>query len=322
MTATETETTEQRAPDARTDERPLPPIADPLPAREPRMLDVRDFLTRAQQLTPEARAAIKRALDNPDAVDAEIDALDARAMASRDAEARAKRWEQYTRMRDAQRTDFADSSYARLYKQQRPEIVAHWWERGELGDADEDGADEQKYATLLLAGPSGHGKTDAGHAITNEVAAADRDARIGTPPVVVRVWSVVDLLRMLAPPDAHVRYDEVRSAARDRALHEAKTCDLLLLDDLGKERESEWVRAVLFEILDARASNKARGRRTVITLNYDENDPTRAQEGTGDLGAFLSKRYGSAVFSRIKDAAIPVKIQGKELRQMGSWNPI
>lgn len=98
---------------------------------------------------------------------------------------------------------------------------------------------------LLLVGDYGTGKTHLAFGILNALLNQGVSGLAATVP---------DMLDELRPG----RDDENE---RMRAL---KTIDLLILDDLGAERDTEWVRERLFAIFNARSANLLP---TVITSN-------------------------------------------------------
>ena len=76
--------------------------------------------------------------------------------------------------------------------------------------------------------------------------------------------------------------------------------DLLILDDLGQEKASEWVTEFIYAIFEARTGEGAGGKRTIITTNL--------------ASALISQRYGSAVLDRIEHNAAIAKFEGKSKR--------
>lgn len=73
--------------------------------------------------------------------------------------------------------------------------------------------------------------------------------------------------------------------------------DLLLIDDLGKEKASEWVREVLFRVIDARHLT----RTTIITSNF-------TAEG-------LISHVGESIVSRIYGAFLQIEFKGPDYRR-------
>lgn len=78
----------------------------------------------------------------------------------------------------------------------------------------------------------------------------------------------------------------------------ARTVDVLILDDIGQEKASQWVREKLYSIINYRWSN---GKMTVFTSNYQMQN--------------LIETVSNAVYSRIKGESIEVIItEGKDKR--------
>lgn len=96
---------------------------------------------------------------------------------------------------------------------------------------------------LILAGPVGTGKTHAAYAIGNEA------VRRG---IFTEAWTLHDLMGALRP-----------DGERD-ALQFARTADLLILDDLGVGKVSDWAQEAFTSLLDARLRSELR---TVFTTN-------------------------------------------------------
>jgi DNA replication protein DnaC len=97
--------------------------------------------------------------------------------------------------------------------------------------------------TLVLAGPVGTGKTHAAYAVGH--AAVRRG-------LWVEAWTLSDLLEALRPEGDKSALEAVRS------------CDLLLLDDLGATKVSEWAVETMTSLLDHRLREQ---RRQVVTTN-------------------------------------------------------
>ena len=103
---------------------------------------------------------------------------------------------------------------------------------------------------LLFVGPPGTGKSHLAYGILNVLLAK------GVPGVCGSVPELMDLLR----PQAG-RGEEVRER-----LELLKTLELVVLDDLGAEKNSEWVTERLYVIINARYNEMLP---TIITSNLE-----------------------------------------------------
>jgi len=134
---------------------------------------------------------------------------------------------------------------------------------------------------LAFVGDYGVGKTHLAAAISNYL--------IDNCGVTVCFGTQVELL------------DKIRgemSFNRDETKHKMKTLDLLVLDDFGKEKPSEWTDQILFEVINARYERKLP---IIITTNMS------AQQ--------LIDKYGNAVMSRLTECCRWVNVQGSNRRE-------
>jgi DNA replication protein DnaC len=121
----------------------------------------------------------------------------------------------------------------------------------------------QKYAEkpqgwLVLQGGFASGKTHLAAAIANYRSAE------GIPPLFIMVPDLMDHLRSTFSPNSTVSYD--------RRFDEIKTSPLLVLDDLGTESLTPWVKEKLYQLFNYRYNA---GLPTVITTTdkLSEIDP-------------------------------------------------
>jgi len=105
---------------------------------------------------------------------------------------------------------------------------------------------------LVLAGNIGCGKTHLCYAVANRMTAEG---------VVVRFWNVAYLLDVIRST-----YDQGKADSNPRESVEdmVYTPTVLILDDLGAEKPSDWVAEKLFEVIDRRYSE---GKGLMVTTN-------------------------------------------------------
>lgn len=110
---------------------------------------------------------------------------------------------------------------------------------------------------LVLTGPYGCGKTHLAAAIGNY------RVEKGQPPIFVTSIELLDHLRATFNPESKVRFD--------RQFKEFQTSTFLILDDLGTESMTPWVKERLYQLFNARYNSKLP---TVITTSksVDEID--------------------------------------------------
>lgn len=140
---------------------------------------------------------------------------------------------------------------------------------------------------ILLAGPCGVGKSHLAAAIMNHEAEKNREFAFCTTP---------ELL------------DDIKRAYNSREetsdlLELVKNIDLLLLDDLGAEKTTEWVAERFFVIINARLTRK---KATIITTNYIKPSDLIEKLGGGVAG--------QRIVSRIREMCDWVKMEGIDWR--------
>jgi DNA replication protein DnaC len=123
--------------------------------------------------------------------------------------------------------------------------------------AAENFADRPK-GWLVFTGTYGSGKTHLAASIAN------KQASIGKPPLFVVVPDLLDHLRATFNPSSQVPYD--------RRFDEVRTAPLLILDDLGTQSMTPWVKEKLYQLFNYRYSGQLP---TVITTSdeLDDMDP-------------------------------------------------
>lgn len=77
-------------------------------------------------------------------------------------------------------------------------------------------------------------------------------------------------------------------------IREYEQCDVLVLDDLGAEKATDWVREMLFLIIDSRYTS---GRTTIITSNLSPRQ----------LGETLSERIADRIVEMCRGAIVEIK---------------
>jgi len=143
---------------------------------------------------------------------------------------------------------------------------------------------------LILVGPVGTGKTYA-------AVAAAREYEV---PLFVPVVELLDALRPGGVPTQFDRGGTVHSKGDVRAIHFGVTLNrgLVILDDLGAERPTDWTAERLYALVNRRWMDH---QPTIVTTNAD---PSK-----------LAEAFGARVFSRLADGATVVRCGGEDRRR-------
>jgi DNA replication protein DnaC len=148
---------------------------------------------------------------------------------------------------------------------------------------------------LCLIGPPGIGKTHIAVAVLKDV--------IRSKHVRGLFYDVRDLLRVIRST-----YNPVVRTAEMDILRPVMDADLLVLDDLGAEKPSEWVEETMNLIVNTRYNER---RPTIFTTNY-ENLPDEADLDT------LKVRVGFRLHSRLHEMCDFLEYDGGDYRMMPS----
>jgi DNA replication protein DnaC len=153
---------------------------------------------------------------------------------------------------------------------------------------------------LLFCGDNGVGKTHLAVAVLRELVAS-KGAR-------GQFWDFHELIREIKSS-----YDPETKTTELQVLEPVVETDVLVLDDLGAWKMTDWMNDTLFYILNSRYMAK---RCTIITTNYQ--DVTREEALAADAlrrREFLVERIGQRLRSRLMEMCTVVKIQGSDHRQ-------
>jgi DNA replication protein DnaC len=98
--------------------------------------------------------------------------------------------------------------------------------------------------------------------------------------------------------------DQVKKTAAD-AWERAKTAELLVLDDIGAERPTEWAQDQIQGLVDYRYMHE-------LPILMATNIPPRAWDDT----------FGPRTASRMRGMTLPFELGGKDLRTELGYDPV
>ena len=155
---------------------------------------------------------------------------------------------------------------------------------------------------LLMTGQWGTGKSHLAAAVLRE--SYDKGKR-----VYFRNWS--DYLQRLQRSWQH-QGDKEHEQEED-IIDELRQGDIIVIDDLDKRNPTEWVRSVLYPVINHRVNM---GMATIITLNYGPEDSDPQAPGR----PILERYFGVAVLDRIIGAAYDhIDFDGPSYRSGQTW---
>lgn len=152
--------------------------------------------------------------------------------------------------------------------------VAHWNQM------------RQENVGLLFWGPPGNGKTFAAACIANGLIEQESNF---PPSIRMTTFGIIlNKLPALSPAD------------KEYYLNDLKHCDLLILDDFGMERQTDYAREQVFGIIDGQYLAQ---KTLIVTTNLGLNE----MKFTNELAA---KR----IYDRVLEMCVPVYFSGESLR--------
>ena len=144
---------------------------------------------------------------------------------------------------------------------------------------------------LILVGNNGVGKTHLACSIANEL------IKNGIPII---YGTLINLLAELKST-----YDNDNNISEMEIIKLYEKVDLLVIDDLGKEKPSEWGLEKLFTIINSRYENNLP---VIITTNYDQNSLINRLSINGEIETVKS------IISRLYEMCYLVKIEDRDHR--------
>lgn len=138
--------------------------------------------------------------------------------------------------------------------------------------------------SLLINGPTGTGKTHQGHGALRAAVTAGQRPRVN--------W------RTTTAPDLYAQLRPRAGVDSETEMQRWRTAGLLLLDDLGAAKSSEWTEEVTYRLIDHRYTHCLP---TILTSNV----PT----------ASLREQLGDRVASRLAEMCTRVTLTGSDRRR-------
>lgn len=153
------------------------------------------------------------------------------------------------------------------------------------------GEPQSKKNGLIIAGPCGVGKSHLSFAVANELLAQGYSV-IG--------MTMIELLMKLR---SAYKSDE---KTEDEILKVYEDCSLLIIDDFGKEKPTEWALQMMYTIIDRRYNSM---RPIILTTNYNSQELKEKFTLNGDTSS------AAAVVDRLEQMCEFVKVGGESYRR-------
>lgn len=134
---------------------------------------------------------------------------------------------------------------------------------------------------LIICGSYGTGKTHLAAAIANHT------VENGIPTLFDTYGGHLEKLKA-----------EFNANGEPRYLNLMRNVDMLILDDVGKEKQTEWSQSIMFDIINHRYENM---KPTIITSNFSSRE--------------LQRYFGEACFSRLIETCNALVTEGDDYRQ-------
>lgn len=171
---------------------------------------------------------------------------------------------------------FADRTFDNFDKRGKEDIHKAAWAYAERDDL----FNSSKNCLLFLGGV-GTGKTHLAAAISNVLIERGIPTLFGT---------FIDHLQKIK--------DEFNNTTLDTYLSKMKSTPMLVIDDLGKERKSDWTQQILFDVINYRYEHMLP---TIVTSNLNDND--------------LMNHVGNATASRLNEMSVAIHTIGEDYRR-------
>ncbi|MBI2214158.1 MAG: ATP-binding protein [Acidobacteria bacterium] len=152
---------------------------------------------------------------------------------------------------------------------------------------------------LLLMGPCGSGKTHLAVAALIEIIAQGKPGRL-------LFSNFQDLIQEIL-----ASIDSDHAPSRSEILEPILTADLLVLDELGSQKPTQFVQDMLYYIINTRYNEQ---RTTIFTTNYLDEPRDPKEES-------LETRIGKRLRSRLFEMAERVLVEADDYRKnvSGKW---
>ncbi len=146
---------------------------------------------------------------------------------------------------------------------------------------------------LLFLGTCGVGKTHLSVSLLKQVIVEKHDVGL--------FYDFRDLLR-----EIQSSWNSVSQASELEVLRPVLAADVLVLDELGANKPTEWVRDTIAHIINCRYNDK---KLTIFTSNYPDVAERPGEET-------LTDRIGARLRSRLYEMCKVIEIKGKDFRQV------
>jgi DNA replication protein DnaC len=159
---------------------------------------------------------------------------------------------------------------------------------------------------LLLMGPSGVGKTHLAVAALKDLIRRGHGGLF------------CDYRELLK--EIQASYNSASESTEMGILEPIRTVEILVLDDLGASKPSDWVRDIVGIVLNARYNER---RTTIITTNYIDNPASEGEAARLPSGKLvlpsredsLEQRIGSRMRSRLFEMCRTIEISAPDFRR-------